>query len=211
VGTELLATTLAELDHKPSVMLSGSAIGYYGNRGDETLDEASEPGSGFLTSVCADWEKAAEPAAAVGIRVAYLRTGIVLSPKGGALKKQLPLFKFGLGGKFGNGKQWQSWISIDDEVGAIEHLLTSSMSGPVNLTAPNPVTNAGFTQTLARVLKRPAFLPIPSFAPKLILGGELVDNLLLGSQKVMPTRLEQDGYVFAHPELEPALRSLLNR
>jgi uncharacterized protein (TIGR01777 family) len=140
-----------------------------------------------------------------------LRTGIVLTPQGGALKKQLPLFQLGLGGKFGNGKQWQSWISIDDEVGAIEHLLTANVRGAVNLTAPNPVTNAEFTSTLARVVKRPAFLPIPPFAPKAILGGELADALLFTGQRVIPVALNASGYQFVHPTLEVALRALLKK
>jgi hypothetical protein len=140
-----------------------------------------------------------------------LRTGIVLSPKGGALKKQLPLFKLGLGGKFGNGKQWQSWISITDEVNAIIHLLTSSVSGPVNLTAPQPVTNSDFTRTLASVVSRPAIVPIPSFGPKLLLGGELANALLFTGQRVVPSVLSNDGFQFAHPTLESALRALLNK
>jgi uncharacterized protein (TIGR01777 family) len=140
-----------------------------------------------------------------------LRTGIVLSPKGGALKKQLPLFKLGLGGKFGNGKQWQSWISITDEVNAIIHLLTSSVSGPVNLTAPQPVTNTDFTRTLASVVSRPAIVPIPSFGPKLLLGGELANALLFTGQRVVPSVLSNDGFQFTHPTLESALRALLNK
>jgi len=176
--TALLATTMASLSRKPSVFLSGSAIGIYGARNDEQLTEVSTHGTGFLAEVCEQWEAAAKPAVDAGIRTVYLRTGIVLSPKGGALKKLLPLFKLGVGGKFGNGKQWQSWISIDDEIGAIEHLLTANVSGAVNLTAPNPVTNAEFTKVLASVLKRPAIVPVPTFAPKILLGGELADALL---------------------------------
>ena len=210
-GTRLLAETMASLEVKPSVFLSGSAIGIYGVRDDEELTEQSAIGSGFLADVCRDWEAAAAPATQARIRTVLLRTGIVLSPKGGALKKQLPLFKLGLGGKFGNGKQWQSWISITDEVNAIIHLLTSSVSGPVNLTAPQPVTNSDFTRTLASVVSRPAIVPIPSFGPKLLLGGELANALLFTGQRVVPSVLSNDGFQFAHPTLESALRALLNK
>ena len=211
ITTNLIATTIANMNRKPSVFLSGSAIGIYGPRGDEQLNEVSTDGTSFLADVCKQWEDAAKPASDAGIRTVLLRTGIVLTTKGGALKKQLPLFQLGLGGKFGNGKQWQSWISIDDEVGAIEHLLTANVSGAVNLTAPNPVTNAEFTSTLARVVKRPAFLPIPTFAPKAILGGELADALLFTGQRVLPAALNASGYQFVHPTLEVALRALLNK
>lgn len=211
LGTALLAKTMASLDRKPSVFLSGSAIGYYGAAGDEKFDETSSAGQGFLADVCVQWEKEAQPAIDAGIRTVFLRTGIVLSPKGGALKKQLPLFKFGLGGRFGNGRQWQSWISISDEVNAIIHLLTSTLSGPVNLTAPEPVTNADFTKTLASVVSRPAIVPIPSFGPKLLLGGELADALLFTGQRVIPAALTRDGFVFAHQTLDVALRALLKK
>jgi hypothetical protein len=210
-GTALLANTMASLDTKPSVFLSGSAIGVYGARNDEELSESATMGSGFLAEVCRDWEAAAAPAVNAGIRTVFLRTGIVLSPQGGALKKQLPLFKLGLGGKFGNGKQWQSWISITDEVNAIVHLLTSSLSGPVNLTAPQPVTNAEFTRVLSKVVARPAILPIPSFGPKLLLGSELADALLFTGQRVTPNALIADGYVFTHSTLDAALRDLLKK
>jgi uncharacterized protein (TIGR01777 family) len=211
LGTALLADTMASLDKKPSVFLSGSAIGIYGQRDDTELDEDATIGTGFLADVCRDWEAASAAASAAGIRTVLLRTGIVLSPKGGALKKQLPLFKLGLGGKFGNGKQWQSWISITDEVSAIIHLLTSNLSGAVNLTAPNAVTNAEFTRVLAQVVSRPAILPIPSFGPKLLLGGELADALLFTGQRVVPNALVADGFHFAHPTLDVALRALLNK
>jgi uncharacterized protein (TIGR01777 family) len=209
--TALLANTMASLSRKPSVFLSGSAIGIYGARNDEQLTEVSTHGTGFLAEVCEQWEAAAQPAVDAGIRTVYLRTGIVLSPKGGALKKLLPLFKLGVGGKFGNGKQWQSWISIDDEIGAIEHLLTANVSGAVNLTAPNPVTNAEFTKVLASVLKRPAIVPVPTFAPKILLGGELADALLFTGQRVIPAALNASGYSFKHTTLESALRSLLSK
>lgn len=208
-GTELLAATMASLDRRPAVLLSGSAIGIYGARGDEELDESSPVGAGFLADLCVEWEAATADAEAAGIRVAHLRTGIVLSDLGGALKKQLPLFKFGLGGKIGSGKQWQSWISIDDVVGAILHLLNGIEAGPINLTAPNPVTQAEFARTLARVLHRPAFLPIPSFGPRLLLGGELSDNLLFTGQRVLPGALRAAGYSFQHETLEHALQDVL--
>ena len=210
-STELLAQRITEVENKPSVFLSGSAIGIYGPRGDEELSENATHGSTFLADVCERWEDATGPAQAAGIRTAHLRTGIVLSTKGGALKKQLPLFKLGLGGRFAKGDQWQSWISITDEVRAITHLLTSSLDGPVNLTAPEPVTNGEFTRILASVVKRPALLPIPSFGPKLLLGGELADALLFTGQRVMPTALMRDGFVFTHSTLESALRDLLSK
>jgi len=212
--TELLAGTIAGIEapeQRPSVFLSGSAIGWYGPRGDEELTEASSAGSTFLADICKQWESATGAAEVAGVRTAHLRTGIVLTPKGGALKKQLPLFKFGLGGRFGRGTQWQSWISLDDEVAAIEHLLTADVSGAVNLTAPHPVTNREFTEVLGKVLKRPTLLPIPSFGPKLLLGGELADALLFTGQRVLPARLATSGFEFRHPTLEVALRALLGR
>lgn len=209
--TELLASTMAALDRMPSVFLSGSAVGWYGDRGDERLDELSVPGDDFLSDLCQQWESATLLAEKAGVRTVHLRTGVVLSSTGGALKKQLPLFKLGLGGRFGRGHQWQSWISLDDEVGAIAHLLSAEICGPVNLTAPEPVTNTEFTSTLAKVLHRPAVLPVPMFAPKMLLGGELVESLLLSSQRVLPTALQRSAYEFRHPTLEAALRATLQR
>lgn len=209
--TNLISEAIAAADNGPRILLSGSAIGWYGSRGDEVLDESSAAGSGFLAEICIDWEASTAIAVAAGVRTALLRTGIVLSPRGGALKKQLPLFRFGLGGRFGSGKQWQSWISIDDEVAAIIYLLEHEVDGPVNLTAPHPVTNAEFTKVLASVLKRPAIVPVPSFGPKLLLGSELAQNLLFNGQRVMPAVLESSGYRFIHPDLETALHSLLGR
>lgn len=209
-STALLAEAIASTSDGPRVMLSGSAIGYYGATGDELLDESSPQGSGFLADVCRQWEAAASPASARA-RVAFLRTGIVLSPEGGALRKLLPLFRLGAGGRFGNGRQWQSWISIHDEVGAIVHLLAADRDGPVNLTAPDPVTNAEFTRVLAKVVRRPALIPVPRIGPALLLGGDLADALLYTGQRVVPRVLEQSGYRFEHPTLEGALRSLLNR
>ena len=191
------------------ILLSGSAIGFYGDRGDEELTETSPAGTGFLTDVVEAWEAAAAPAADAGARVVFLRTGIVQSPDDGALKKQLPLFKLGLGGRMGSGKQWLAWISIDDEVAAIQHLLTHDVRGPVNLTAPNPVRQADYAKTLASVLHRPSFLPTPAFGPKLLLGAELADTLLNDSQRVLPSVLESSGFTFRHPTLLDALTSLL--
>jgi uncharacterized protein (TIGR01777 family) len=211
-GTTLVAEAIASCENGPKVLLSGSAIGFYGARGDTELDETSAAGDGFLADLTVSWEQASAPAAAGGARVALLRTGIVLSADGGALKKQLPLFKFGLGGTMGSGTQWQSWISITDEVAAITHLLTADISGPVNLTAPHPVTQAEFADTLGTVLKRPTFLPIPKFGPKLLLGTELADNLLFTGQRVHPAVLAADDtFTFAHPDLETALRAILDK
>ena len=210
-GTSLLAQAIAETSDGPKVLLSGSAIGIYGESLTTEFTEQSPIGHGFLADVCAQWEAATESASRAGIRVAHVRTGIVLSPAGGALGKLLPLFKLGAGGKMGSGKQWQSWISIDDEVAAIDYLLTANVTGAVNLTAPQPVTQAEFTKILARVLHRPSFLPVPSFGPKLLLGSELADALLFTGQKVMPKILQSTGFAFKHPDLESALRSLLNK
>ena len=208
-STTLLAETIASCTQRPPVFLSGSAIGIYGASDDRELDEQSPVGSGFLADTCRQWEAAALPAAAAGTRVAYLRTGIVLTPKGGALKKMLPLFKLFVGGRFGNGKQWQSWISLPDEVGAICHLLTSDVEGPVNLTAPNPITNAGFVKVLGKAMGRPSVLPVPSFGPKLLLGSELAEALLFTGQNVLPKVLQQSGYRFQHPRLDEAFAALL--
>ncbi|MCU1346419.1 MAG: Epimerase [Acidimicrobiia bacterium] len=208
-STSLLAATLAKLQRPAKVLLSGSAIGYYGNRSNESLTEASAAGSGFLPDVCRQWEAAAAPAVEAGIRTAFLRTGIVLSADGGALAKQLPLFRYGLGGKFGRGQQWQSWIAMADYVAAIEHLLTADVAGPVNLTAPNPVTNAEFTATLGHVLHRPAVLPIPKFGPSLLLGRELTQALLYDSARVFPNALTDSGFVWSLPLLDDALHSIL--
>ncbi|MCU1361178.1 MAG: Epimerase, partial [Ilumatobacteraceae bacterium] len=199
--TALLASSIAAASAPPTVLLSGSAIGWYGDRHDEVLDESSPRGTGFFPDLCQQWEDATAPASDAGCRVAHLRTGIVLSAAGGALKKQLPLFKLGLGGKFGSGRNWQSWIAIDDEIAAIEHLLTADVAGAVNLTAPEPVTNATFTKVLGAVLHRPTIVPIPSFGPKLLLGAELADAVLFSGQRVMPTRLVDSGFQFAHPQL----------
>jgi uncharacterized protein (TIGR01777 family) len=210
-GTALLAETLAGLDRPPPVLVSGSAIGYYGDRGDELLTEQSEPGDDFLARLCIDWEAATTPAADAGIRVTTIRTGLVLSTDGGALPKLLPLFRLGLGGRFGSGRQWWSWIDGADEVAAIRFLLEHDVRGPVNLTAPGPVTNAELTKVLGHVLSRPTVLPVPAFGPRLLLGKDLADSLLFTSARVQPAALEAAGFAFRQPELEAAFRTLLDR
>jgi uncharacterized protein len=212
-GTALVADAIAAVaaERDPPVLLSASAIDYYGDRGDEPVDESSPAGSTFLAGVCRDWEAATAPAEAAGARVVHFRTGIVLAGNGGALRKLLPLFKLGVGGRFGSGRQWMSWISLADELGAIEHLMLSDVTGPVNLTAPAPVTNAEFVKTLGRVLHRPAVVPVPRFGPSLIVGREAAESLLYTGQRVLPNVLQSDGYEFAHPELETALRAVLGR
>ncbi|WCO68540.1 TIGR01777 family oxidoreductase [Iamia majanohamensis] len=211
-GTALLSEALASLSEPPPVLVSGSAIGYYGDRGDEVLTEDSPPGEGFLPEVCLAWEAATGLAASAGIRVAHVRTGIVLSPDGGALGKQLLPFKLGLGGPAGAGHQWMPWISLDDEVAAIRFLLDHDVAGPVDLTAPHPVSNRVFAKTLGKVLHRPAVLPIPRAVTHLPLGvGALVENLLFSSARVLPAVLEEAGFSFRHETLEEALRDLLDR
>ena len=207
LGTDLLVRTLASLDRPPRVLLSGSAIGFYGERGDEVLTEASPRGSGFLSDVCVAWEAAAAPAADAGIRTTFLRTGIVMTSRGGALGKVLPLFKLGVGGRLGSGRQWWSWISIADEVGAMLWLLDHDMAGPVNLTAPAPATNREWTKTLGATLGRPTFVAVPKFGPKLLLGSDLGEELLFTSARVEPTALQAGGYRFEHPTLEAGLAS----
>ena len=209
-GTTLLAETLAGMDRPPAVLLSGSAIGFYGDRGDQVLTERSDAGHSFLGELCVKWEGATAAASQAGIRVAHLRTGVVLSKQGGALAKMLPLFKFGLGGKMGSGRAYWSWISLADEVGAIAFLLEHPVSGPVNLTAPAPVTNAEFTKALGQVLHRPTLLPVPAFGPKLLLGAELADALLFSSARVLPQALNDAGYSFHHPDVTSGLESALS-
>ena len=210
-GTALLARTLAGLSRRPGVLASGSAVGYYGyDRGDEVMTESRPRGRGFLADVVGAWEEAAAPAAEAGIRVVNVRSGVVLSAKGGALKKQLLPFKLGIGCRLGTGKQWLSWISLDDEVAAIIHLLTAAdVQGPANVTSPHPVTNGEFTATLARVLRRPAFMPVPNLALHALFGRQMTEEMVLGGQRVLPTVLEASGYDFAHPRLDEALRATL--
>src|SRR5579863_5915321 len=210
-GTFNLAQALARAEERPSVFISGSAIGYYGNRGDELLHEESAPGNGFLSKVCQEWEEATTPAVQADIRTAHVRTGIVLSPKGGALGAMLPPFKMGLGGRVGDGRQWMSWINVQDMVGAIHHILKNDLlQGPVNMVAPKPVTNAEFTRTLASVLSRPAIFPTPAFAVKTIFG-EMGEELLLSSQKVEPGKLISSGYPFRFRDLRTSLENLLTK
>jgi uncharacterized protein (TIGR01777 family) len=205
-GTTILARALAALPTKPRVMLSGSAVGVYGTRGDEILDESSELGNDFLASVCKDWEAATAPASDAGIRVVHLRTGIVLSREGGALAKMLLPFQLGVGGRLGDGRQWMSWIALADAVAALAFLLREeSVAGAVNLVAPNPVMNAEFARTLASVLRRPAAIPVPRFALSLLLG-QMGENTVLASQRVRSRRLLEHGFKFKQPTLEQALR-----
>ena len=208
-GTRILCEALARLVHPPRALVSASAIGYYGDRGEEILREESSPGTSFLASVCREWEAAAAPAAQRGIRVVQLRSGIVLSPAGGALAKMLTPFRMGLGGVVGSGRQYMSWIALDDLIGVILHTLThETLRGPVNAVTPAPVTNREFTQTLGRVLSRPTIVPMPAFAARLAFG-EMAEELLLASTRVEPTRLLASGYRFHYPEIEGALRHLL--
>lgn len=210
-GTRRLAETLIHLAQPPQTLVCASAIGYYGNRGDEVLREESLPGTDFLAGVCREWEAAALPVAERGIRVVNMRIGIVLSPEGGALAKLLTAFKMGAGGKVGSGNQYMSWIALDDVIGAIHHVLrTENLTGPVNTVAPHPVTNGEFTETLGRVLDRPTVFSVPAFAARLAFG-EMADALLLSSARVEPARLLKSNYQFKHPELEGALRHLLGK
>lgn len=208
-ATKLLAEAMASVASPPSAFLSGSAIGYYGDQGDTILDESAPPGDDFLARLTVDWEAATAPAAAAGIRVALLRTGIVLDPSSGLLGKMLLPFKLGVGGRVGKGDQWWSWIGIDDEVGAILHLLETEVDGPVNLVAPNPVTNAEFTDVIGDVVNRPTLIPVPRLALDLLYGKELSEALAFTSQRVDSSKLEQSGYEFRHPELRQALEALL--
>lgn len=205
IGTRNLCQNLASLEHKPEVLVCASATGYYGNRGDRILDEWSDPGTGFLPEVCQAWEEATSAAAHAGIRVVYVRTGIVISKEGGALANMLTPFQMGVGGKVGGGQQYWSWISHDDIVGTfLKALNDETISGPVNGTSPNPVTNAEFTKILGDVLHRPTIFPLPKFAARLALG-EMADDLLLASTRVMPRVLERSGFSFAQPELKDCL------
>ncbi len=210
-GTHLLAEKIAALSEPPSVMVSASATGYYGDRGNELLTEESESGDLFLSEVCREWEAAAEPAREAGVRVVHPRFGIVLSTQGGALGRTLPIFKLGGGGKVGSGRQYWSWVSFDDVIGAILYSVeTDALSGPVNVVTPDPPTNAEYTRVLGSVLNRPTFFTAPAPAARAALGG-IADELLLASARVEPVRLRETGYSFRHPELEGALRYLLGR
>lgn len=209
VGTGLVARAMAAADPEPAVLISGSAVGYYGNRGDEELTEASAAGTDFQADVCIQWEAATRPAQDAGIRTCHIRTGVVQTADGGTLARQLLPFKLGLGGRFGPGTQWFSWISMEDELRAILHLLENDVVGPVNLVSPNPVTNVEFTKTLGKVLNRPTILPTPLLPLKAVYGSELVETLMLGSLRVVGTKLLESGFEFAHPDLEGALRATI--
>jgi len=210
-GTRLLSETIARLERPPKTLVCASAVGYYGDRGQELLDEQSPPGGDFLSDVCHHWEAAAEPARQAGIRVVHCRFGVVLSAAGGALKKMLPPFRMGLGGRLGSGRQYMSWIALDDAIGAIYHaLMTDSLAGPVNAATPEAVTNLEFTKVLGRVLSRPTIFPVPAAALRLLLG-QMADEMLLSSIRVRPARLLESGYKFREPDLEPALRHMLGK
>lgn len=209
IGTRLLAKTLAELPQRPATLVSASAIGYYGDRGDELLTEQSRTGTDFLSDVCVEWENATTPASEAGIRVVLPRFGIILDKKGGALAKMLPPFRMGIGGRIGDGRQWMSWIALDDVINGLQFIAGNQrISGPVNFVAPNPVTNAEFTKTLGRVLSRPTLFPVPAFGARLVFG-EMADALLLSSQRVEPACLKSENYTFRFSQLENALRHIL--
>jgi len=210
-GTKLLGDALANLTQPPKTFICASAIGYYGNRGDELLTETSAPGDDFLAQVCVEWEQATALATEKGIRVVNARFGVILDAKGGALAKMLPPFRMGVGGKIGSGEQWMSWIALDDVVGALKFaLVNETLNGPVNFVAPNPVTNAEFTKTLGKVLSRPTLFPIPAFGVRWLFG-EMADALLLASQRVEPSKLRDVRYEFLNPDLDGALRRALQR
>jgi len=209
LGTRLIAECLAKLQRPPAVLVNASAIGFYGDRGDEVLDETSDPGEGFLPETCLAWESATAAAETAGVRVVRFRIGVVLAHEGGALAKLVPIFRAGLGGKTGDGNQWMSWVSIDDLVRAVEFALScDELVGSVNAVGPRPETNAEFTRVLARVLRRPAIAPVPAFVVRTIFG-EMGQELLLSSTRVLPRRLEHVGFEFRHSTLETALRAVL--
>jgi uncharacterized protein (TIGR01777 family) len=211
LGTGHLSEAVAKAGRSPQVFISASAVGYYGNRGDEILREDSPSGEGFAAAICRQWEAATQTSTAAGIRTVQMRLGVVMSANGGALQKMLLPFRLGLGGCLGSGRQWWSWVSVDDVVGAIHHVLNNdSLEGPVNTVAPVPVTNAEFTRALAGVLKRPAFVPMPAFAVRLVFG-EMGEELFLASERVEPAKLSASGYRFKHPELRGALEQILKR
>jgi len=210
-GTKLLADALANLSAPPKTLVSASAIGYYGDRGDELLTETSPPGKDFLADVCIEWEKATEHARAKGVRVVNTRFGIILDKEGGALAKMLTPFRMGIGGRIGDGKQWMSWIALDDVIAALQFVLNDeSMNSPVNFVAPNPVRNAEFTKTLGSVLSRPTIFPIPEFGVRLAFG-EMADALLLSSQRASASRLQAAGFAFNYPQLLTALKHVLEK
>ena len=207
-GTRLLAEGLAVLSRPPSVLVTASAVGIYGDRGDEIVDEASSTGAGFLADVCREWEAATSPALDAGIRVVHVRFGVVLDRSGGALAKMLPIFRLGLGGKVGSGSQWMSWIALEDAVGILRHALGTDLSGPVNAVAPEPVRNTDFTRALGNVLGRPTAIPVPAFALRLAFG-EMADATLLASTRAVPSRLLESGYRFRAPTIDAGLAAAL--
>lgn len=208
-ATKLLVEAMGAAASPPAVLVAGTAVGLYGDRGDEMLDEQSGPGTGFLATLAADWEAAAAEAQNAGTRVAIARTGLVVAESAPFLTRMLPLFKLGLGGPLGNGRQWWPWIALEDEVRALVFLLESDISGPVNLCAPNPATNREFTRVLASVLRRPAVVAVPRFGPRLLLGRELADGLLFSSTRAHPVALTDAGFEFRHPDLRGALEKIL--
>ncbi|WOX09153.1 TIGR01777 family oxidoreductase [Streptomyces sp. N50] len=208
LGTSALAEAVAALDRPPRVWVNGSAIGFYGETGDRAVDESAPPGDGFLPSLCVEWEEATAPVQEAGVRTVFARTGLVVAREGGAWAKLFPLYKAGLGGRFGNGRQYWSFVALHDEVAAIRHLIdTDGLSGPFNLTAPNPLTNREISAAMGRVLRRPSLFTVPSPALKLVLGEMSGD--VLGSQRVLPKRLLESGFTFAFPEIEGAIRAAL--
>ncbi|HJU57022.1 MAG TPA: TIGR01777 family oxidoreductase [Pyrinomonadaceae bacterium] len=209
-GTRLISETLAGLARKPEVLVSASAVGFYGNRGREVLTEQSATGDDFLADVCREWEEATAAAEHAGVRVVRLRFGVILSGEGGALKKMLFPFRMGVGGRLGSGEQYMSWVTLDDAVGAIEHALENrTLRGPVNVVAPQPVTNREFTKAMGSALSRPTIFPVPAFALRLLFG-EMADATLLSSQRAEPARLKESGFVFKHPEIKSALKHVLD-
>lgn len=207
-ATRSIATAIAGLERKPAVLINASAIGWYGETGQRAVDESDRGGDDFLAEVCSQWEAATAPADDAGIRTVLLRTGLVMDSHGGALARMIPLFKAGIGGRLGNGQQWWSWISLRDEIRAILHLLTHDVAGPVNLVSPNPVTNQEFTAALARALHRPALLPVPAFALRIVLGGFSTE--VLGSKRILPTVLTESGFAFSDPHVLPTLEAQVN-
>lgn len=208
LGTAALAEAVAALDRPPRVWVNGSAIGFYGETGDRAVDESAPPGDGFLPSLCVEWEEATAPVQEAGVRTVFARTGLVVAREGGAWAKLFPLYKAGLGGRFGNGRQYWSFVALHDEVAAIRHLIdTDGLSGPFNLTAPNPLTNREISAAMGRVLRRPSLFTVPAPALKLVLGEMSGD--VLGSQRVLPKRLLESGFTFAFPEIEGAIRAAL--
>ena len=208
-ATELLVEAMGAASTPPAVLVAGSAVGFYGDRGDEVLDEQSSPGTGFLATLAADWESAAAEAQGAGIRVALARTGLVVADNAPFLTRMLPFFKLGLGGPLGDGQQWWPWIALEDEIRALVFLLESDIAGPVNLCAPSPVTNRQFTRALASMLRRPAVLAVPRFGPRLLLGRNLADELLFSSTRAHPVALTDSGFEFRYPDLSPTLKEIL--